>query len=236
VLVNREVLASDLVIGIGGVYPQRSTGFGGGSKLAIGVLWKRSIVALHYRHPSVDGSYEVGNDFRRDLDEIAAMIGLHTSVSLQLDAERRPVRAVSGDHRAYYREAVAFALAAYAAPPPATADVVMANAYPIDTSLTFMRSKGVAPLLQARPGASRVLVSACSEGAGHHGLFPFVGAPRRQRPLHLARTVAARPGAVPARVAAERGHRPDLEVAVYPCAPLQVLRPPGPPAAAGAAT
>jgi lactate racemase len=291
VLVNREVLASDLVIGIGGVYPQHSTGFGGGSKLAIGVLGKRSIVALHYRHPSMDGSYEVGNDFRRDLDEIAAMIGLHTSVSLQLDAERRPVRAVSGDHRAYYREAVAFALAAYAAPPPATADVVIANAYPIDTSLTFMRSKGVTPLLQARPGASRVLVSACSEGAGHHGLFPFVGAPRRQRPLHLARTVAARPGAIPARVAgrlraaldrpragaaapaparaiwlhvpgpaaaglpagipgmtvvgswaevlarvaAEQGHRPGLEVAVYPCAPLQVLRPPGP-QAAGAAT
>jgi nickel-dependent lactate racemase len=283
VLVNREVPASDLVIGIGGVYPQHSTGFGGGSKLAIGVLGKRSIVALHYRHPSMAGSYETGNDFRRDLDEVAAMIGLRTSISLQLDAERRPVRVASGDHRAWYPEAVAFALAAYAAPPPAGADVVIANAYPIDVSLTFMRSKGVTPLLAARPGASRVLVAACSEGAGHHGLFPFVGGPRRQRSLHLARTVAARPGAVPAkvagrlrtaldrsrgataapaparriwlhvpgpppadlpaeipqmtalsswdevlaRVAAEQGQRPDLEVVIYPCAPLQVLQPAG---------
>jgi hypothetical protein len=36
-----------------------------------------------------------------------------------------------------------------------------------------------------------------------------------------------------ARIAAEQGHRPDLEVAVYPCAPLQILRSAGPPAAAG---
>jgi nickel-dependent lactate racemase len=36
--------------------PQHSTGFGGGSKLTIGVLGKRSIVALHYRHPSRAGS------------------------------------------------------------------------------------------------------------------------------------------------------------------------------------
>jgi hypothetical protein len=63
-----------------------------------------------------------------------------------------------------------------------------------------MHSKSVTPLLQAEPGASRVFVSACSEGAGHHGLFLFVGAPRRQRPLHLARTVAARLGAVSAMV------------------------------------
>jgi nickel-dependent lactate racemase len=288
VLVNREVLASDLVIGIGGIYPQHSTGFGGGAKLALGVLGKHSIVALHYRHPSMAGTYEVGNDFRRDLDEIAAMIGLRTSVSVHVDADRQPVRVTCGDHRRYYEEAVEFSRLAYRAPRPADADVVIANAYPIDVSLTFMRSKGLIPLLLARPGASRLLVSACSEGVGHHGLFPFIDAPPWQRPLHLARTVAARPGAVPAkaarrlraaaggrgggpataaarhpiwlyapgrnpadlpaeipgmtavaawpdalaRVDQEQGGRRDLEVVVYPCAPLQVLEPARQPATA----
>jgi lactate racemase len=33
VIVNREVLASDLLVDVGGIYPQHSTGFGGGSKL-----------------------------------------------------------------------------------------------------------------------------------------------------------------------------------------------------------
>jgi nickel-dependent lactate racemase len=197
VIVNREVLASDLVLGIGGVYPQHSAGFGGGSKLALGVLGKRSIVALHYGHPSVEGSYAVHNDFRRDLDEIATMLGLDTSVALHVDANRDVVRVVSGDHRRWFEEAVAFATSTYRAPLPGDADVVISNAYPMDISLTFMRSKGVIPLLHARPGASRVVVAACSEGVGHHGLFPFVNGPRFHRQRHLARIVATTPSAVP---------------------------------------
>jgi lactate racemase len=196
VSVNREVLASDLLVGVGGVYPQHSTGFGGGSKLALSVLGKRSIIALHYGHPSVGGSYEVRNDFRRDLDEIAAMIGLRTSVSLHVDTARQVVRVVSGDHRRYYDQAVAFAVQAYLAPLPGDADVVVSNAYPIDVSLTFMRSKGILPLLHAKADASRVVISPCSEGVGHHGLFPFINGPRFQRQRHLLRVVTTTPSRV----------------------------------------
>jgi lactate racemase len=178
VWVNPEVAAADFLIGIGGVYPQRSTGFGGGSKLALGVLGRSSIVHLHYARPSMDGSYEIDNEFRRDLDEIAAMIGLRTMVTVHVDAQRRIVRAVSGDHLAYYREAAAFSRSAYSAPPPGDVDLVISNAYPLDVSLTFIRSKGMAPLFKSEPSASRVVVAACSEGIGHHGLFPFVNGPR----------------------------------------------------------
>ena len=71
------------------------------------------------------------------------------------------------------------------------ADVVISAAYPIDVSLTFMRSKGIIPLLHAAPGASRVLVAACPEGVGHHGLFPFVPNPQRWRYRHMARRARA---------------------------------------------
>ena len=190
VLVNRAVAQSDLAIGIGGIYPQHSTGFGGGSKLALGVLGRRSIAALHYGHPSMSGSYNIDNEFRRDLDEIARLVGLETMISLHVNARREIVRVVSGDHHRYYRDAVAFSRDRYTTPPPGAADVVVSNAYPIDISLTFMRSKGVIPLVHAAPGASRVLVSACPEGAGRHGLFPFVDRPRFQRQLHAARRLA----------------------------------------------
>src|SRR4051794_25650761 len=216
--VDRAVVESDYVLGVGGVYPQHSTGFGGGSKLAIGVLGRASIARLHYRHPSAQGSYDTDNDFRRDLDEIADLIGLRTSVSAHVDTDRqivrvvcggRPwvgahvdragqmVRVVGGDHRRYYADAVAFALETYRTPLPGDADVVISNAYPIDVSLTFMRSKGIIPLLHAAPGASRVLVSACPEGLGHHGLFPFVPNPGRWRYRHMARRARAPPGVLP---------------------------------------
>ncbi|MBA3628167.1 MAG: DUF2088 domain-containing protein [Actinobacteria bacterium] len=201
VYVNREVPASDLIVGIGGIYPQHSTGFGGGSKLALGVLGRRSITRLHFGHSSSKGSYDVDNDFRRELDEIARIIGLRSLVSLHVDAGRRPVRIASGDWERYYRGEVAFAKQAYRAPLPDGADVVISNAYPIDVSLTFMRSKGVIPLVHAPPHASKILISACSEGVGHHGLFPFISTSKFDRPRRLARYALARPRRIPQMVA-----------------------------------
>lgn len=118
VLVNQHVAAADYVIGIGGVYPQNSTGFGGGAKLALGVLGRRSIVNLHYGNSSEQGSYNIDNDFRRELEEIADMLRLETSVCLHVDAHREAVRITTGNHRAFYRDAVAFAKGPYGAPPP----------------------------------------------------------------------------------------------------------------------
>jgi nickel-dependent lactate racemase len=201
VIVNAEVAASDLLIAIGGVYPQHSVGFGGGSKLLLGVLGRRSIVGLHYGHGSVAGSYDTDNDFRRDLDEMAGLVGLRTIVTLHVDAGCDVVRIVSGDQRAYYRDAVEFSRAAYSAPLPKDADVVIANAYPMDVSLTFTRSKGLAPLAHAEPRASRVLIAACREGLGHHGLFPFLNGPRFEKPIHILRRMSVvRPSQVPAKI------------------------------------
>jgi nickel-dependent lactate racemase len=193
VLVNPEVAAGDLVLGVGGVYPQHSTGFGGGAKLAIGVLGKQSIIRLHYRHESVGGSYRIENDFRSDLGEAARLIGLRWTVNVHVDAARRPVRVVSGDHESYYDKAVEFSREIYTAPPPGDADVVIANAYPSDVSLTFARSKGMIPLAYATHTASRVVVAGCPEGAGLHGVFPFVGGSRFAQQLHLTRVIRHRP-------------------------------------------
>ena len=190
VIVDPEVARADLVIGVGGVYPQHSVGFGGGSKLLLGVLQRRSIVGLHYGHSSVGGRYSLDNDFRRDLDEIAVIAGMRWTVTLHVDADRRVVRAVAGDPLAYHAEAAAFSLAAYEATLPGDADVVIANAYPMDVSLTFARSKGLAPLHQERCGASRILIAACPEGLGRHGLFPYLNGPSFERQRHLLRRLS----------------------------------------------
>jgi hypothetical protein len=173
VFVNRELVGADLVIGVGGVYPQHTTGFGGGSKLAIGVLGRTSISRLHFGHESMEGRYDVDNAFRADLAEIARLIGLRWMVMTHVNARREIVRLVAGDPDVAYPAAAAFSRERFAAPLPGDADVVIANAYPMDISATFMRSKGVIPLLHASVGASRLLLAACPEGVGHHGLFPL---------------------------------------------------------------
>jgi lactate racemase len=201
VIVDREVAASDLLIGVGGIYPQHSVGFGGGSKLVLGILAQRSIVGLHYGHSSVAGSYDIHNDFRRDLDEMAQIAGLHTVVNVHIDQARRPVRVVAGDPGLFYEESAALSKRWYAVEPAGDRyDVVIANAYPMDVSLTFARSKGLAPLAYASSEASRVLIAACPEGLGLHRLFPYLNGPRFEAQIHrLRRWSVVSPSAIPQR-------------------------------------
>jgi len=189
VIVNRDVMASDFVVGIGGIYPNYTAGFGGGSKLALGVLGKRSIMHLHYRYRSIGWGSSGQSDIRRDLDEIAQMIGLNTMISLHVNADRDVVRVTCGDHFQYYGQALAFSKEAFRSPMPGDADVVISNAYPEDLSLTFVRMKGTTPLIHCAPGSSRIVIASCSEGIGHHGLFPLVNLPRFHRERVMARRI-----------------------------------------------
>lgn len=282
--VNREVLQSDVVIGVGGIYPNHTAGYGGGSKLALGVLGFRTIRRLHYGHTAVGWSANTrGSSFRRDLDEISRMIHLNTMVSVQVNANREVVRVDCGDPLRYFDQAVAFYREAFAVPEPGPADVVVSNAFPNDLSLTFSRMKGMTPLYHCVPQSSRILIASCSEGLGDHGLFPLSGrswasrqyqlllrlgilGPRRaakkvagrlgrefrdrargaagrstpENPIWLYRPAKGRAG-LPYRISSiqvaasweeilravtmEQKGRRGLRVVVYPCAPLQILRP-----------
>lgn len=182
--VNQEVLAADFVMGIGGVYPNNTGGFGGGAKLALGVLDIRVISQLHRKHKGVGwGNQGTPNTFRQDLEEIARMIRLETLITAHVDADREIVRIRCGDYRLYYSDEVAFAREAFRAPKPGHADVVISNAFPNDLSLTFVHMKGVYPLRNAATGASRIVVGACTEGEGFHGVYPIV----RMPPFHEQR-------------------------------------------------
>jgi predicted ATP-grasp superfamily ATP-dependent carboligase/nickel-dependent lactate racemase len=175
IIVDREIVDADWVIGIGGVYPNNTAGFGGGSKLALGILARESIVHLHEKHrPAGWGRDNGSHSFRKDLDEIAAAIRLSALVTIHVDEEARPVRVVFGDHRAYYAEEMKWAAAMYRVAAPGDADVVVSNAYPNDSTLVSARHKGYAPLRMSRPDASRVVLASCHEGPGGHGLFPLV--------------------------------------------------------------
>ena len=166
-LVNKAVADSDFLVGIGGIYPNHTAGFGGGSKLALGVLGFRSIATLHYRHRSVGwGTPNSLGSFRRDLDEIAQLIGLNTNSVAT--AERRP-RSRPGPLREppclLRGSARLGGKEAYRAPAPDDrTDVVISNAYPADLSLTFARMKAFHLLNAAPLHASKIAIASCSRG------------------------------------------------------------------------
>jgi nickel-dependent lactate racemase len=169
IYINRAVTESDLLIGVGGVYPQHTTGFGGGSKLCLGILGRRTITHLHFKHKGVAGTYNIDNSFRRELDEIARMIGLRTMFVVHINAELEVVSLMCGDHFLFYGDAARLSREWYAAPYP-EAEVVIANAYPSDVSYTFMR-KAMKVIRCAPANATKITVASNYEGLGIHGLF-----------------------------------------------------------------
>lgn len=208
IIVNKEVAASDFIVGIGGIYPNHTAGFGGGSKLALGVLGMRSIMHLHYRHKALGwGMSETDSTFRKDLDEIARTIEMNTAISLQVNADREVIRLDCGDHLAYYKDAVAFALKTFGTPIHTDADVVISNAYPNDLSVAFVRMKGISPFRYCGLGASRVAIASCCEGLGEHGLFPLI-APRFHGVRKIFRQLSIlKPGEAGRKIASRLGRK-----------------------------
>lgn len=191
VFVNKAILESDVIIGISGIYPNYTAGFGGGTKLALGVLGIQTICHLHFRHKSAGwGNFIQNLDFRRELDEIARMIGMVFNVSLLIDADRRIIKMYCGDPTLYFPRAVVDYQKMFRTQPSGDADVVISNAYPNDCSLTFARMKGFLPLKHCRPGASRIAIAACSEGLGLHNIWPFVNVPPHHRLKHRFRRLS----------------------------------------------
>jgi len=191
VFVNKAVLDSDVIIGVSGIYPNHTAGFSGGSKLALGVLGIRSIYHLHFRHKPVHwGHPDTDTPFRRELDEIAGMIGMKTHVSLIIDVNRNIIKMYCGDQRIYFAEAVSFYLKTFRIPVTDDFDVVISNTYPNDLSLTFARMKGFVPLDSCRSGASRVAIASCNEGPGLHNIWPFVNVPQFHKVKHVLRILS----------------------------------------------
>jgi nickel-dependent lactate racemase len=190
---NPALLSSDFVLGIGGIYPNWTAGFGGGTKLALGVLGIQSIFDLHFQHQGIGWGNEGSDDcsFRKDLNEVAHMIGLDTAVSVQVNANREIIRVDSGDPTKFYPDATNFCRQTFGFPASDDADVVISDTYPNDLSLTFAKMKGFAPFELSKPTASKIAIASCGEGIGLHNIFPFINMPRFQKEKHFIRLLRA---------------------------------------------
>jgi hypothetical protein len=153
-------------------------------------------INLQYGNSSERGSYNIDNNFRRELEEIADMLRLETSVCLHVDAIGRPY--------ASPRETTArFTVTRSPSPKDSTAPLHprcrpgggerLSHGSVVD----FPAEQSGHTAVTSGPGSSRVLIAGCPEGVGRHGLYPFLDRGPEARLRHLYRHLLVHPRQVP---------------------------------------
>jgi nickel-dependent lactate racemase len=179
VRVNRDFLAADLRIGLGGVMPHPFAGFSGGGKIVLpGLADLDAVVRSHkYALMGLGGGLQLeGNKFRNDMERAVREIGIDWTVNVAMNSRCESAAVVAGDLVEAHRGAVEHARRiGETAAPREPLDALVINAYPKDTELLQIEAALVAARAGMtdwlRPGAPVFLLGACPEGLGEHRLF-----------------------------------------------------------------
>ncbi|MGD9900497.1 MAG: lactate racemase domain-containing protein, partial [Calditrichaceae bacterium] len=175
VFINKHVSESDFVIGVGGIYPHNPAGFGGGAKLILGVCSEKTIKYFHMRRKGVGAGGTVSNEFRQDLLEASRLAGMNFIINNLVDKDRNIIEILSGDVDTAYHAGVKKARKIFGVPNPVDHpfDLVVADAYPFDSTFAFTR-KGWWPIRQCGRNSYKLIISSILNGIGNHPLFPTV--------------------------------------------------------------
>ncbi len=179
VYVNKRVVESDLVIGVGGIYPHDPAGFGGGAKLILGVCGISSILHFHKKRRGCGTGGDTQNDFRQDVLDAARMAHMNFIVNMLVNGERKIIDIVAGDTDQAFSEGVRRARPVLGVPGPdsGTYDLVIADVYPIDSTYAFMR-KGWLPVKNVSYNCHKLIIAAMPKGIGGHMIYSVPGESR----------------------------------------------------------
>ena len=168
VLMNREILESDLLISVGSIIPHATAGFSGGAKSVMpGICGEATIEATHWAALDYEMSEILGNfdnKVREAFVRIARRAGLRFIVNTIMRDEERIYDAVAGDVEAAHKEGCGRCLELYGASIPAKAEVVVAEAYPSDIDLRQAIKAVCAADVVCRDGGVIILAADCREG------------------------------------------------------------------------
>ncbi len=179
VYVNKRVVESDLVIGVGGIYPHDPAGFGGGAKLILGVCGISSILHFHKKRRGRGTGGDIQNDFRQDVLDAARLAKMNFIVNMLVNGERKIIDIVAGDTELAFSEGVRRARPILGVPGPdsGTYDLVIADVYPIDSTYAFMR-KGWWPVKNVSHNCQKLIIAAMPKGIGGHMIYSVPGESR----------------------------------------------------------
>jgi lactate racemase len=169
VFAHRDYATADVKIAISGIYPHGQAGFSGGAKILIGVLHLSTLSLFHQKMPSF-GAGNIETPFRHELESFADLVGVDYSVNVVLNHEKQVHRLWCGDFKSSFREAADYAKERFRVQAEPDGDVVISNAYPLDTSLSVM-GKSFWPFKHADKTAKCILMASPSNLADYRLRF-----------------------------------------------------------------
>ena len=171
--VNREAYEADFIIGVGTIVPHHIPGFSGGAKIVQpGISGEHTTAETHLLSVRAPRSYlgVEDNPVRKELNMIAAKIGMHTIFNTVLNRHGKVVGAFFGDVEKAFAEGVKLSREVYAVQIPVEADIVIASSHPCDIEF-WQAHKTLYPSdLAVKAGGTMIIVTPCYEGiAVTHG-------------------------------------------------------------------
>jgi len=129
--VNKAVNESDYIIGIGGVKPNFTPGFGGGCKIVMpGISSCETIQVTHADNHASDEPIQCGIPFgpiRKDIDEIGEKAGLKFVLNVVFNRNRKIAQVLAGEPVQLYRQAMDTLMPVWSIGPKTLADVAIVS-------------------------------------------------------------------------------------------------------------
>ncbi len=193
---NQTFLAGDCKITISGVKGHEQAGLSGGAKAVLpGVAGLDTIQYNHWTilpRTKTAGVFKVShNEVRRDMIEAARMANVNFSVQIVMNQHRQPVGVFAGDIVYAHEAAARMAVKHYVTPTTRDADIVVANAYPVNNQAfraqwwfdPSLRQGGTGVLIVQHPLGSEAVhwLNARITGQGGHTYFDLVDHSKKSR-------------------------------------------------------
>lgn len=168
ICINKLALESDFIIGIGSIVPHATTGFSGGGKIILpGISGEQTTEDMHWKAldfqmKDILGVYD--NPMRTMVDTVAIQVGLKFIINVVLDCSNKIAAIVSGDPVKAHMKGVGFSRKVFGLRVKPLADIVVADARPMDIDLRQAIKAIAAADLVVKKGGVIVLNARCPEG------------------------------------------------------------------------
>ncbi len=172
--VNKLAVEADYIIGIGHIVPHRVAGFSGGGKIVQpGISGPVTTGQTHWLsayHSAAEMLGNPDNPVRREIEEVAARVGLKFIVNVVQDSAGKVAGVFAGDPVLAHRAGCKFAGGIFGVAVKEKADIVIAEAYPAELELWQATKALQAADVVVKPGGQIILLARCPEGISRsHG-------------------------------------------------------------------